>query len=231
MPKLLSIASLPLFFIGFACRPPTVVNPNYDLSTIRTVSIAPIADFPTFEGSGEIITRSLIHHLMMMGLNVVERDALGSIVGEAALSQSALSGEHYNLNLRPGDAVITCTITEFTNGNVIVIPITKEDKGKTVTTTTTREEPVVIEEAGGDKQVKYETVKTEETTEYAGSVTKTQRLEYIDSRVGLAIQMVHRETGEVLWSNSYWYNALNLSYAVDRCVAGAVKPLKKLLQD
>jgi TolB-like protein len=94
----------------------------------------------------------------------------------------------------------------------------------------TVEEPVVIEGQGGEKGITHTTTTTETTTVKKGSITETQQVEYVDSRVGLTLQMLDKTTGEVIWSNSYWYNALSLSNAVDKCVAGAVKPLAQLLK-
>ncbi len=221
---------LGLSFLIVACQPPPVVKPGYDFSQVKSIAVAHTPDFNSFPGSGKIVTRSIIHHLLRMGFNVVEREDLGVIANEIVLTQSGLLKDSESLNLTTSDVFLLATITEFTDGNVIVIPIVTKDKGSTVTTVETVEEPVVIEGQGGEKGITHTTTTTETTTVKKGSITETQQVEYVDSRVGLTLQMLDKTTGEVIWSNSYWYNALSLSNAVDKCVAGAVKPLAQLLK-
>ncbi|MFH1852297.1 MAG: hypothetical protein ABIA75_08135 [Candidatus Neomarinimicrobiota bacterium] len=211
----------------FACQPPAVVKPDFDFETINRLSVAPVRDIASAPGSGEIIYRSLVHQLLRSGIQVVERNDLAALTNEAAINQSLAAGVDYDLRLTSPDAVLICTINEFTDGNVITIPVITEDKGRTVTTTKETKEPVFDENDDSESEIK--TTLTEETTKYEGTVTQTQRLEYIDSRVGVTLQMVHLETGEILWSNAYRYNSLSMAYAVDQCVHGAVNPLKKVL--
>ncbi len=226
----LSVLLLVVLLAG--CIEPPVTKPGYSFGHVKTIAVAPVKNFSHFPGSGEIVARSLTHHLLKLGLNIVERGDLKSLVQEASLSQSAMT-EEYDLTLGTPDAIILCTITEFSNSRTIVIPITTHDKGRTVTTVEEKTEPVVVKKSQSEddpSEVTYETTTTEETTHYAGGTTETSRVEYVNSVVGVSLQMVDKKSGEILWSSNYWYDALKLSYAVDRCIAGAVKPLEKLLK-
>lgn len=214
------------------CSEPPVTKPGFNFDHVHTIAIAPIKDFDQFPGSGEIITRSLSHYLLKLGLNIVEREDLKSLVQEASLSQSAMT-EEYDLSLGVPDAIILCTITEFSNSRTIVVPVKIHDKGHTVTTVEEKSKPVVInntKDEDASLEITYETTTTEETTQFAGTITETSRVEYVNSVVGVSLQMIDKKTGEILWSSNYWYDALKLSHAVDRCIAGAVKPLGKLLE-
>ncbi len=217
-----------LALLLMACSSTAVVKPGFDFSTIRTLSVASISDSNSYPGSGNIVYRSLVHQLMRLGIQVVERNDLSTLADEAALAQTLATNE-YDLDLAAPDALLICTINEFSDGNVITIPTIKEDKGHTITTTTETTEPVANSTVTDNNELITKITVMEEITDFAGSVTHTERLEYINSRVGITLQMVHKETGEILWSNSYWYNALSLTYTVGQCVSGAVKPLKKIL--
>ena len=222
-----SIATLALLFI--ACQSPVVVKPDFDFTVIKTLSVVPIQDLSSFPGSGAIIYRSLVHQLMKAGIPVVERNNLEALTQEVAITQTTTTATEYDLQLVSPDALLICTITEFTDGHVIVVPITTEDKGHTVIITTETQEPVVIEKPDDENEIINITTITEEVTNFEGTITITEQLEYIDARIGLTLQMIHKETGDILWSNSYWYNALSLAYTVNQCTAGVVKPLKKVL--
>jgi len=215
-----------LFFI--ACQPPVVVKPDFDFQTIKRLSVVPVRDISSFPGSGTIIYRSLVHQLLRIGIQVVERNDLSAITMEAAISQTMADNE-FDLNLASPDAILICTISEYTNGHLIVIPVITEDKGRTVTTTTETTEPVAIGDGNSESEAAQITTITEEITKIEGIITQTERLEYIDSRVSITLQMIHIETGDILWSNTYRYNSLSIAHAVAQCVYGAVKPLKKIM--
>lgn len=217
------------FLFATGCYNNIVVKEGFNFSDIKTVSVAPIRDYENFIGSGEIISRSLVHHLMKLGLNVVEREKLSTIIEEAALSQTAITDAEYTLEIGSPDAIILCTITEFSHKQVIVIPIITQDKGRTVTTVEETREPIINKDNDDENSdIAYTTTTTEETTHFKGSIIETSRVEYVNSVVGITLQMIRKETGEILWSSNYWYNSLSLSNAVDKCVYGAIKPLKKI---
>jgi len=210
-----------------SCSSVAVVKPGYDFSKIHTVSIAPINDFESFPGSGEIVSRSLIHQFMKLGLNVVEREKLEQLYEEAAISQVSTSSGDYKISLSSPDVFFVCTITEFTDHLVVVIPISTMNKGRTVTEIVEESEPVLTD----DEEIEYKTTTTETVTNYEGDITESKQIKYINSAVGINVQMISKETGEILWSSNYRYTSLSLSDAVFRCTAGVVNPLKKVFFD
>ena len=114
--------------------------------------------------------------------------------------------------------------------NVIVIPVITENKGSIVTTVKTVDEPIISKDDSGNEKIYYETTTTETKKSDEGSLTKTEKIEYDPSRVGVTIQFLNASRGDVLWTNSYWYSSLSLSNAVNECIYGSLKPLKKLLK-
>ncbi|MCH7733021.1 MAG: hypothetical protein IIB44_11040 [Candidatus Marinimicrobia bacterium] len=227
--KFIRLLVLLSFLFATGCYNNLVVKEGFNFSDVKTVSVVPIRDYENFLGSGEIISRSLVHHLMKLGLNVVEREKLYTVIEEAALSQTAITDADYTLEIESPDAIILCTITEFSDKQVIVIPITTHDKGRTVTTIEEKREPIIKKDNDDeDSDIAYTTTTVEETTHFKGSIIETSRVEYVNSVVGITLQMIRKETGEILWSSNYWYNSLSLSNAVDKCVSGAIKPLKKI---
>lgn len=223
---------IPILIILISCEPVLVTKEGFDFSSIQTIGIPTVQDHHAYSGSGSMVARSLVHHLMKLRIEVVERENIKALAQEAGFGQSGLVSTESDFSIRPVDAIILCVITEFSDGHPIIIPIMTEDKGKTVTTTTTVTEPLVSKDmvdqknmSGGEK-----TTTSTNVTHYKGSVTETQRIDYVDSRVGVFLQLIHPSTGDVLWSNRYWYNSLSLSYSLDVCIEEAVRPLKKLLK-
>lgn len=220
-----------LLILLMSCEPILVSKENFDFTKIKTIGIPNIRDHNAYAGSGSMVARSLVHHLMKLRIDVVERENMEALVKEAGFIQSGLVNTESDFSIRPVDAIILCVITEFSDGHPIIIPIMKEDKGKTVTTTITVTEPL------GSKNIEDSEAKiwgekmttTTNVTHYKGSITETERIDYVDSRVGVFLQLIHPSTGDVIWSNRYWYNSLSLSYSLDVCIEEVVKPLKKLL--
>lgn len=218
-----------LFIFLYSCAEKPVVNPNFDFSQMKTIVIYPTPDYRSFTGSGSIINKSIVYHLMKMGLNVVERETTPVLIKEAALTQTGITNNTIDINLTSSDVVFLCTVTEFKDYKVIIIPVITEHKGSTVTTVETVDEPIVSRDKEGNEIVYYETTTTEIITIEKGSMTETERIKYVPSRVGVAAQLLNAGNGDVLWTNTYWYTSLSLSNAVNECVFGVLKPLKKLL--
>ncbi len=227
---------LSLFWIGnlvffLSCQPPAVVKRDYDFSHIKRVAVTPVKDHFSYPGSGESITRSLIHNLMKINLEVVERNKIPSLMDESILSQSAFSTDEYQLSLSTVDALIVCDITEFSQGESIIIPVILKNKGKTTIETTTSEKPVTFKNEKGEEEIRYESSVSEEKVHDRGSITETQQIRYIPSKVGITIQLVDKKSGDVLWSNNYWYNSLNLAKTIDFCIAGSLRPLSRIINN
>lgn len=219
-----------LLLVFYSCTEKPVVKPGFDFSQVQTVVVFPTSDFKYFPDSGTIINKSIVYHLMKIGIDVTEREAAPAIIKEAALTQTGITKNTIDVNLTSSDIILICTLTDFKDSEVVVIPVTTKNQGSTVTTVESVEEPVVSKDDSGEETVHYETTKTKTVTADKGSYIETEKIEYVPSKVGVNVQLLDANNGDVLWTNSYWYSSLSLSGAVDQCVYGALKPLKKLLE-
>jgi len=216
-----------LFLLSCADKP--VVKPDFDFTTIETIVIYPTPDFRTFSGSGTIVNKSIVYHLMKMGINIVERETTPALIEEASLSQTGITHNEIDINITSSRFVLLCTLTEFKDHQVIVVPIKTKNRGSSVTTLEIIDEPIITKDKIGNEIVHYETTSTETTTTQKGSLTERESVEYISSRVGMTAQLINATNGDVLWTNTYWYSSISLTNAVNECVYGALKPLQKLL--
>jgi len=223
--------SLILFLLFLSsCAEKPVVHPGFDFTKIKTIIIYPTPDYKSFSGSGSIINKSIVYHLMKMGLNAIERETTPTLVKEATLTQTGITNNSIDIMLTSSDIVLLCTITEFKDYKVMVIPVMMDDKGSMITTIKTIDEPIISTDQNGGGNVHYETTTTETTTTEKGTKSETERIEYDPSRVGITVQLLSAGKGDVLWTNTYWYSSISLSNAVNECVSGVFKPLKRLIQ-
>ncbi|MBC8323013.1 MAG: hypothetical protein H8E70_05555 [Candidatus Marinimicrobia bacterium] len=218
------------FIFLFSCADKPVVKPDFDFSRIETIVIYPTPDFRSFSGSGSIINKSIVYHLMNMGINIVERETTPALIKEASLSQTGITQAEIDVKMTSSDFALLCTLTEFKDHQVFVVPITIRDRGSSVTTVETIDEPIITKDQSGNDNVHYETTTTETITTIKGSLTERESIEYVSSRVGMTVQLLNASNGDVLWTNTYWYSSISLTNAVNECVYGALRPLKKLLK-
>ncbi len=209
-----------------SCRQQNVlVKPGYDFTRIKTIIVESVRDYPKAGGSGEIVSRSLAHNLMELGLDIVERNNVSAVLKETAMSQSGVSAEEQKeVAIPPSDAIMLCSISDFRDPRTLFIPIEVEDRGRTVSVVETAYAKADSANAAAEGKVV-----TEETTTYKGSVRRTKEIRHIDASVGITLQMVDPQKGVTVWSSSFSYSSLNKSVALNRCVAGALRPLKKVL--
>jgi hypothetical protein len=221
-----------VLLLGGCTRP--IVKSGYDFSQVKSVAVSEIKDHKTYFGSGRIIEGSLKHHLMEMGLNLVARSNLSEVMKETALAQTNTGAEPGPPEISPADAVVVCTITQFTDKNVITIPIRVVDHGGTlIRKESPAPPPAEDKEKDKGKKEKTETVKDRkwvtEERHMKGKTTYSKKVIYENSVISLTFQMIDAKSGDIVWSSRANYTALNLSDAVDGAIYIAVKPLKKIL--
>ena len=69
---------------------------------------------------------------------------------------------------------------------------------------------------------------TSTTTTHAGKIKEGERVTYSQSRVGIVLKMTDRDTGDLVWSNSYWYSGLEMQRTIESCVKTGIYQIKKL---
>ena len=140
------------------------------------------------------------------------------------VSQTQENGTLISLNNHAqNNLLLTCTLTEFTDRETILVPFRIEDRGtiETIITQST--------EAGENKNTAIATTSTT-TTADGGSIQESGRVEYTQARVGIILKMTDENSGLLVWSHSYWYSGIELPRTAQVCAKNTVGLIIKLLE-
>jgi len=85
-----------------------MLQPGYDYSKIKSITIQEVKDFPYAKGSGEIVFSALADHCMELGIEIAEIQS-------------------------PSNIVLLCSISDFTDQRTKYIPMEIVDKGSSAT--------------------------------------------------------------------------------------------------
>ena len=211
--KKINILKYHLFFgltmIFLSCWNAPAVNIKYDFSQINNIKLKKIIDHSYKPGSGQIMEDNLSFMFMKHGYDVSQTEKNGTIINLNENAKSSL--------------LLTCTLTEFTDRETILIPYRIEDRGsiETVITQST--------EAGKNEDNAIATTSTMTTTD-GGSIQESGRVEYTQARVGIFLKMTDEDSGLLVWSHSYWYSGLELPRTAKVCAKNAVALINQLLE-
>jgi len=194
--------------LALSCWSGPAVSPNYSFENVANLEIERTRDHSSLPGSGEMVQSSLTHNFLKYGFDVIEPDIHNPVIHIGSGTQV----------LR-----LSCIITEFTDSDVIVVPYRHEDRGYTKTT--------LNQSSEADKEnEKAESSATSSTTTHAGVITQGSHIKYTQSRVGIMLKMRDKNSGSLVWSNSYWYSGLELQRTIDICVRNGIVQIRKLFQ-
>ena len=184
------------------------ISSNYNFRTVGTLEIENINDYPSLPGSGDMVLSSLSYNFLKYGYNVNISDINNSMVIVGNGSKTLL---------------LSCIITEFTDSEMVVIPYRHEDRGytKTIVTQSSKDD----EE---NKKSESSQSQTSTTTTHAGKVKEGERITYTQSRVGIMLKMTDQDSGDLVWSNSYWYSGLEMQRTIESCLKTGVYQIKQL---
>ena len=184
------------------------ISSNYNFRTVGTLEIENINDYPSLPGSGDMVLSSLSYNFLKYGYNVNISDINNSTVAVGNGSKTLL---------------LSCIITEFTDSEMVVIPYRHEDRGytKTIVTQSSKDD----EE---NKKSESSQSQTSTTTTHAGKVKEGERITYTQSRVGIMLKMTDQDSGDLVWSNSYWYSGLEMQRTIESCLKTGVYQIKQL---
>ena len=201
----------PYFFLillsYYNCYHAPAINQAYDFSMVKKINIAKIADFSKRLGSGQVMEDNISFMFMKNGFNVSQ------IADNRIIINLNDSGEN-NLTL-------SCTLTEYTDRETILIPYRVEDRGSIETTITQ------LSESNGNDQNAIATTSTTTTTD-GGSIQESRKLEYTQARVGIILKLKDEKTGLLVWTHSYWYSGIELSSTAQVCARNSVGLISKL---
>ena len=205
--KSLLYSSILLFSCWSGSQNPAISS-NFNFRTVGTLEIENINDYPSLPGSGDMVLSSLSYNFLKYGYNVNISDINNSMVIVGNGSKTLL---------------LSCIITEFTDSEMVVIPYRHEDRGytKTIVTQSSKDD----EE---NKKSESSQSQTSTTTTHAGKVKEGERITYTQSRVGIMLKMTDQDSGNLVWSNSYWYSGLEMQRTIESCLKTGVYQIKKL---
>ena len=63
-----------------------------------------------------------------------------------------------------------------------------------------------------------------------GAISSGSKINYTRARVGIILKMRDKDTGSLVWSNSYWYSGLELHRTTEICVRNGINQVRKLFQ-
>ena len=186
------------------------VQTGYNFDDVGKLLLNIVTDHSNMLGSGAMISNSLTHNFLKYGY---------------AVSESNNNLYEIQINQKKNSLDLLCTITEFTDSEMIVVPYRNEDRGYTKT--------VVQQSLNMDEEkekAQSSQLQTSTTTTHAGKVREGNRVEYTQSKVGIMLKMTDKTSGAIVWSNSYWYSGLELQRTIDLCIRNSVLQIKKLFQ-
>ena len=198
-----------LFIISYytaGCWSNPAIKSSYNFKNVENITIDTINDHNKTSGSGLIIQRNIAHSFLKYGFDVKE-DENGILIVNVGNGNQTLE--------------LSCIITDFTDSELIVVPFRYEDKGYTKTT--------IDQSADANANKKNaNSSASSTTTTHAGTINQGKRIEYTRSRVGIMFEILDQNSGNLVWSNAYWYSGLDLQQTTDTCVDNAIKQVKKL---
>ena len=211
--KIINTLKHNLFFgltiIFFSCWNVPAVNNKYDFSQVSKIKLRKITDHSYKPGSGQIMEDNLSFMFMKHGYDVSQTEKNGTIINLNENAKSSL--------------LLTCTLTEFTDRETILVPYRIEDRGSIETIITQSSESTKNE-----NNAKATTSTT--TTTDGGSIQESGRVEYTQARVGIFLKMTDENSGLLVWSHSYWYSGLELPRTAQVCAKNAVGLINQLLE-
>jgi len=202
-----SLVLYTFIFFNSNCTNPPAINDKYDFKSAKSIKIDKISDYLNFPGSGKIMEDNLSFLFMKNGFNVSQTNNNSAVI---SLNEQGIN-----------TLKLSCTLTEYTDRETILIPYRVEDKGsiETIITQTTDSEK------GTTNSI---TTTSTTTTNDGGSIQETGKLEYTQARVGIILKIKDEKTGLLVWTHSYWYSGIELSSTAQICAKNSVRLIKKL---
>ena len=199
-----------ILFCSNSCSHSPAINEAYDFNIVNTIKIDKISDYPKRPGSGQIMEDNLSFIFMKNGFNVSQLNNNSTVINLNDKGEKNLS--------------LSCTLTEYTDRETILIPYRVEDRGSIETIITQSSE------SNGDNQNAIATTSTTTTTD-GGSIQESRKLEYTQARVGMILKLKDEETGLLVWTHSYWYSGIELSSTAQVCARNSVGLISKLFNN
>tara|TARA_B100001996_G_scaffold334495_1_gene284646 strand:- start:802 stop:1425 length:624 start_codon:yes stop_codon:yes gene_type:complete len=196
-----------LIYFLFSCYNNPAIKSSYNFFNVKSVEVLPIEDHSYLQGSGKMIANSISHNFLKLGFDV---------------NQSNDGNNFIFIGNGNKKLILSCLITEFTDSELIIVPYKYENRGYT--------ETVLNQSSTDSKKNKKnaDLLTTTSTKTHGGSITEGSKVEYSRAKVGIILTMKDKLTGDLVWSNSYWYSGLELHKTTESCVRQGISQLGKL---
>ena len=197
----------PLIYFIISCYSNPAIKSSYNFSSVESIEILKVEDHSYLQGSGKMINNSISYNFLKLGFDV---------------SESSDQNNFINLGKGNKKLILSCIITDFTDSELIIVPYKYENRGYT--------ETVLNQSLADSKKNKKDAdlLTSTSTKTHGGSVTEGSKIEYSRAKVGIILTMKDKVTGDLVWSNSYWYSGLELHTATETCVRNGITQLGKL---
>ena len=184
------------------------INSSYNFNNVDKIEIHEISDYFTNPGSGKIVSSSLTYYFLKYGYSITEGENNKSIV---------------HINKGNQTLEVFCIITEYADSELIVVPYRNEDRGYTKT--------IVKQSLESDKENKNpesSQLHSSTTITHGGKLKVGNHIEYTQTRAGIMLKILDKDSGELVWSNSYWYSGLEMQQTIDTCIKNSVRQIQNL---
>jgi len=193
-------------FLSISCYNKPAISNSYNFKNVKSIKILPIKDFRGVPGSGEMIESSLIHNFLKYKFELHQNTDKIVLINEK----------------KDNILLLSCLITQYEKSDRIILPYRNEDRGYIEKTINQSSEQ-------NDKSEKSEMISSSTIKTHSGNVNQGSRIEYTESRVSLVFSLRDRFSGEIVWSNSSWYNGLELQRTIDMCLKENINEIRKIL--
>tara|TARA_B100001250_G_scaffold63545_2_gene50010 strand:+ start:1471 stop:2094 length:624 start_codon:yes stop_codon:yes gene_type:complete len=198
---------IPLIYFLFSCYNNPAIKSSYNFFNVKSIEILPVEDHSYLQGSGKMISNSISYNFLKLGFDVNQSDDQNNFIFIGSGNKKL---------------ILSCIVTEFTDSELIIVPYKYENRGYT--------ETVLNQSSTDSKKNKKDTdlLTTTSTKTHGGSITQGSKVEYSRAKVGIILTMKDKLTGDLVWSNSYWYSGLELHKTTESCVRQGIIQLGKL---
>lgn len=195
-----------LLIFSISCYNNPAISNSYNFKNVKSIKILPIKDFRDISGSGEMVESSLIHNFLKYEFELHQKIDKSVVINDT----------------KENILLLSCLITQYKESDRIILPYRNEDRGYVETTINQSAEQ-------NGKNEKSEMISSSTTKTHSGNVIESSRIEYTESRVSLVFNLRDNDSGKIVWSNSSWYNGLELQKTIDMCLKQNINEIRKIL--
>lgn len=195
-----------ILIFSISCYSNLAISNSYNFNNVKSIKILPIKDFRNISGSGEMVESSLIYNFLKYEFELHQNTEKFVLINDT----------------KENILLLSCLITQYRESDRIILPYRNEDRGYVETTINQSTEQNGIDE-------KSEMISSSTTKTHSGNIIEGSKIEYTESRVSLVFNLRDNKSGKIVWSNSSWYNGLELQKTIDMVLKENINEIRKIL--